>query len=217
MGQAWSWSALESFETCPKRHWHLRVKKDYKEGPSEALDYGSMVHKAIERFIKKGTKLPLDIRHLEKMVLPFKEAPGEKICEQKLALNEDFELTGWFDGDVWVRTVIDLAVVGDHVATLVDWKTGKQKSDEGQLDLCAAVMFSALPEVNTIHSGYGWTTTRKFTKSTVEREELPKIWNRLLPRVKRFQLAYVTTEFPARPSGLCRKWCPVSSCPHCGS
>ena len=217
MAKAWSWSALESFETCAKRYWHLNVAKDYKEDQQgEALVYGKMVHKAFEHRVLKGTALPLDLRHLEKLVAPFAEVGGTKLGEQKLAINEDFELTGWFDSDVWCRSVLDLTIIDGEYAVMVDWKTGKQKDDVGQLELGSAILFAALPEVDTIHAAYVWTKTKKKTPLTLTREMLPAIWNNLMPRVKRYQVAHATTEFPARPSGLCKRYCPVTGCPHNG-
>lgn len=213
---SWSWSRLEGFETCPKRYYHYNVKKDVVEEESENIRYGNMVHKSLEYRIKRGLDLPLDLRHLEKWIAPIAEAPGKKLTEQKLAINENFELTGWFDGDAWCRVVIDLAIVGDQTAIVIDWKTGKQKNDEGQLDLCAAVMFTALPEIQTIIASYGWTRTKKFTRSVLQREEIPKVWNRLLPRVERLRVAHATTDFPPNPGGLCRNYCQVTSCPHHG-
>jgi hypothetical protein len=42
------------------------------------------------------------------------------------------------------------------------------------------------------------------------------LWNRLLPEVKKMEQAYVTLDYPPKPNGLCRNYCPVKSCPHHG-
>ena len=63
---AWSFSRLNGFETCPKKFWHTSVRKDVKEGESEAMRYGKMVHKALEKRVANGKPLPLSLRYLDK-------------------------------------------------------------------------------------------------------------------------------------------------------
>ena len=65
---AWSFSALDSFETCPKRFWHLSIAKDVKEEENEAMRYGSYAHKQFELRLKNSTPLPIDLKHHEKLL-----------------------------------------------------------------------------------------------------------------------------------------------------
>ena len=74
---AWSYSALTSFETCPKQYWHYRIKRDVKESKSQATDYGTEVHKCFENRLIKGKKLPLDLRHHEPVMAKLEVAPGD--------------------------------------------------------------------------------------------------------------------------------------------
>jgi len=213
---AWSWSKLEAYETCPKRYWHYNVAKDVKEAESENMRYGKFVHRAIELFILKGLPMPMEIKHLEKFVARFRNVPGETLGEQRLALNRTFQPTGWFDDDVYVRAIVDLTILGKTKGIVVDWKTGKMKSDTGQLELCGAMLLAYRPEITEIQGAYGWTKTKKFTKATVQRLNLSATWNNLLPRANALETAHQKENFPARPSGLCKKYCGVSSCPHHG-
>lgn len=217
--QPWSYSALNSFELCPKRHWHLNVKKDYKEPPSEALNWGSEVHKAIERRLKSGKELPVGMKHFEALVAPLAGLPGEPLVEQKLALDADLQPCGWYDERVWVRCVIDAAFINEPKAILIDWKTGKRKDDDDQLALMAAVMFAQLPGLESIDSAFAWLAepaSRAIKSIRFLRADLPTLWGRFLPRVAAFQHGFAKDEFPAIPGGLCRQWCPVRSCPYNG-
>ena len=54
----WSFSKIKSFEQCPKKFYHLKVAKDYKEPETEAMLYGTAVHLAAEEYIRDGTPLP---------------------------------------------------------------------------------------------------------------------------------------------------------------
>ena len=55
---SWSYSSLKMFQQCPKKYYHLRVAKDYKDEDNTATVYGKEVHKAAEDFIKDGTPIP---------------------------------------------------------------------------------------------------------------------------------------------------------------
>lgn len=215
----WSHSALTSFEQCPKRYWHLNVAKDYAEPPSEALNWGSEVHKAMERRLKKGTPLPMGMAHYEELIYPLIGLPGELLVEQKLALDADLKPAEWYGDSVWCRVVVDAAFIKEPRAILIDWKTGKRKEDDDQLALMAATMFAINPRLDTIHSAFCWLQEKPanaIARSSFRRDEIPELWNRFLPRVSVFQSAHQRTEFPPNPGGLCRRFCPVRSCPYHG-
>lgn len=216
---AWSFSALNNFETCPKKFWHLRVQKDVKEEEGPAIQYGKKVHKAFELYVSRGKKLPTEFQHMEPYVERFRTVHHMAKVEQQLAINADFQPTGWFDKDVWCRAVIDLAVIGDKTALLVDYKTGKMKDDGfTQLKLAAAIFMLHFSTVETVQVAYLWTeNSGKLSKDSFHRSEMAEMWNDLLPRVNAFREAHQRDNFPAKPSGLCRNWCPVSTCPHHGN
>lgn len=213
---AWSFSALQSYETCPKKYWHVSLKKDVKEPPNEAGVYGQAAHGHFEHRLLKDKPLPLDLRHHETMLAKFANAPGEQMGEQKLALNEKLELTGYFDKDVWVRSIIDyVRTKGTHMI-VVDWKFGKRKEDFDQIDLAVAMMFIAMPEIETATGMYYWAKEKKFDVQKYTRQDAPAIWNELLPRVEELEEAKRTTTFPPKPGFLCKNWCWVDSCPYKG-
>jgi len=123
---AWSISALKSYEDCPRRYAMVKVYKTFKEDFGTAADYGKYVHKALELYVKNGKALPLDIQHLQQYAVPFREMKKVKgvdvLTEQQLTLNTDYELTGWFDSDAWVRSIADIIITGDKAVLFVDWK-----------------------------------------------------------------------------------------------
>jgi hypothetical protein len=217
--KAWSFSALNNFESCPKKYWHLSIEKDYKEVEGEPIIYGKKVHKALEQLVRDGIPLPNELAHMKPYVQKFIDAPGEKLVEQQLAITKDFQPTDWRDWNgAWVRVVIDLAIKGNKHAVLIDYKTGKMKDDEfTQLGLASAVFMAHHPDIETCDTGYLWTEANgKITKRTFSRGDITGLWNAILPRVARFQRAFDLTEYPPSPSGLCRRHCPITSCPHNG-
>lgn len=213
---AWSFSALGSFETCAFRHYKTKVKKDTPDPPGEAALWGQRVHKHLEERLRDGTPLPDSLAPYEKYASPFDKAPGTLKVENQIALTKDFKLTEWFAKDVWCRAVLDVEVINGSKAGIWDWKTGKRKPENDQLELFAGVTFVVHPEVERADTGFIWLQEKKIDKATFTRADGPRIWERFIPRVQRLERAHETDTWDKKPSGLCRKWCPVKSCEHNG-
>jgi hypothetical protein len=218
--RAWSHSALNSFETCPKRYFHLSVAKDVRDVKSEQQDWGQDVHTAMQNYFKKGTPFPLGMKQFEPLVEPLARLPGHPIVEQKLALDQQLQPCAWFADHVWVRAVVDAAFIKGTRALLVDWKTGRRKDDDDQLALSAAMMFAQMPELETVDSAFCWLQERPaqaYVRTVFTRGNVPEIWDRFLRRVAAYQEAHRTMNFPPQPGPFCRKYCPVKSCPYHGA
>lgn len=211
--EAFSFSRLEGFESCPKKFFHLNVAKNVKDPPNEHTIYGTEVHLAFAEFLKKGKALPLHLRHYGKMLTAIKAAPGEHIIEQKVAINADYAPTEWFAKDVYCRVISDLTILNGPKAVMFDWKTGKPKADFTQLRLAGAVMFLLAEELEEIELAYVWLKTKQVTKDTLRREDMPGVWAALVPRIQSYQNAHLLQAFPAIQSFGCR-YCPVKTCPH---
>lgn len=215
---AWSYSRLNNFETCPKKFWHLFVKKDVFEPEGEAISYGKQVHKALELRVAKKKPLPLNLRYLEKYANKLASASGEKLTEQQLAIDNNFEPCDWFSKQAWCRAIIDLTVVSPPHAVVVDYKTGRISDDFTQLRLAGALLMLHMPELQTVDLAYLWTKDKKLTKADepLKRDDIKNVVLELMPRIKRYEKAHRTESFPARPGYLCRRYCPVKQCPHHG-
>ena len=216
---AWSHSALNGYETCPRRHYLLRVAKVVKEPESEALRWGNYVHKALENRLKAGTPLPDTLTTYESICSRF-EGTGEVTAEREAVLTSKFKPTGWWSKDAWLRSKWDVAIRHrPGVMSIWDWKTGKRKPDSDQMRLSAAVGFLVEPTVQVITTGFVWLKDNAIDKEVFHRPKAKEIWAEFLPRVKRFEIAHEQNKWPARPSGLCRRHCPVgrANCEHCGT
>ena len=214
---AFSYSRLDSYETCPKKYWEISVSKRVKDAGNEFTEYGNLVHKAFAAYFLKNASLPMQISQHQKILSPIKGAPGAKYVEQKLALNANYEGTDWFAKDAYVRVISDLTIINGERGVLFDWKTGKQKDDFTQLRLAGAVVFLLDQDVQTLDLVYYWTKTKTFTRDRergpLTREQMPEVFNELAPRLQRYQDAHAKQDFPARPNWTC-KFCPVTSCPY---
>ncbi len=213
---AWSYSKLKNFETCPKRYYEIDVTKHVKEAPSESLTWGDEVHKKAASRIKDGIPLPKTMEFIEpwiQRILANSES-SKILVEQQYAITKDFAPTEWFGKDVWFRSIADVLKINGDVALAVDWKTGKILEDSVQLALCAGCIFVHYPSVNAVRTKFIWLKEDAESKQDFKRSDMPAIWRSILPRIVSLEEATNTTTFPAKPGGLCRKYCPVSSCPH---
>jgi hypothetical protein len=229
---AWSYSKLKNFEVCPKRHYNVDVLKSFKEEEGEALVWGNMVHKALADRCKDGKPLPHTMQGYEKWAerVTFPGKPGDPpatiMTEQQLAIDEDFGPTKWFatdakrsgQGEPWYRGIADvLKINGNGTRALaVDWKTGKVIDDAPQLALLAACIFAHHPKVEKVRSEFIWLKEDASTRKDFERNGMAAIWRGLWPRIEALRSAHETSTYPAKPGYLCRRYCPVTSCPHHG-
>ena len=205
----WSYSALTAFETCPHRFNLTRVTRQVKEPQTEATMWGNKVHKSLELYAKGEKALPPDMQKWGRYVDKLFAIEGKRIIEDKVALTRDMRRTTWMAKDVWVRGVVDVGVVGSEKAYFLDWKTGKRKVDSDQLKLFAALAFACYPWIDTVVTGFVWLKEGKFDKEVFTREQLTEIWGEFYPRLGRVARAYDEDKWVAKPSGLCRNWCPV--------
>ncbi len=213
---AWSYSAITSFETCPKRHFHLRVAKDVIEPESQALTWGNAVHQALEARVVSSTPLPKGMTQWEPLVAKLIASGEEIFTERQIALNRAFQPVDWFAKGAWVRGVVDVGLRKGGTLIALDYKTGKPKDDHDQLRLFAALLMACEPDVEQVKTGYVWLQTSQLTTKCFDRGALVDIWNDFLPRVARLEQAHADQRWPVRPSGLCRAWCPCTTCEHNG-
>ncbi len=206
---AWTYSQLDSFETCPKKFYHTKVVRDFPEPPTVHTEWGTKVHTAFEEFVLHGVMLPEGMTQWQTLANNLAKLPGQKIAEQKFAIDKNFQPTDW--KQAWSRGIADLVVInGKHAATL-DYKTGRRKPTE-QLELYACYIFHHYPEVEQVNTGFVWLKDRRIDTKKINRQEVPIVWQQFLPRVAKLESAYERDKWPARSSGLCNGWCPVTSC-----
>lgn len=210
---AWSYTALKDFETCARLYeWKYVFKRKDKE--TEHTLWGNRAHKSIEQTIKTGVPLIEGItKHtwIQQLTDTAREKGAVIKTENRVALNSSFKPVEFFAKDVWVRAVLDLTIVGEQTAFIWDWKTGKPKEDETQLQIFAGVGFKMWPQVTVINARYAWLKTGEQTRRTFTRLREFEIWEKIIPRVVRLELAVEKKEFPPRPCFAC-KYCPVTTC-----
>ena len=82
--------------------------------------------------------------------------------------------------------------------------------------LMATCIFIHHPEVNQIKTRFMWLKDECTTRDTFDRHKIMEQWVPLIPEITAMQKAAETMTYPPKPNRLCRKHCPVTSCPFHG-
>lgn len=218
---AWSYSSIKTFDTCPKKYEGERVTKEVTFTDNEHTLYGKSLHTAAEEYVRDGKELDLKFTYIKGYLDRLISLPGEKFCELKLGLKkQDGKLVecDFFDKDVWFRGVADLVIKNNTQAFVIDYKTSKNAkyADLKQLALMSACLFVKHPELERIKAGLLFVACGEFIRGEYTRDRGLDIFAELHPLLEQRAIAYNTGVFNAKPNGLCRRYCGVTSCPHHG-
>ncbi len=208
----WSFSSLKDFINCPKQYYHTKVAKDFVKKTTDNMLYGTAVHKACEDYVRDGTPLAKNYERFKRQLDALLEIKGTKYCEHEMALTREREPCA-FDSDTrWVRGIVDLLIVDDEDAFIVDYKTGSNRyPDPKQLKLMALMTYAHFPKVERIKAGLLFVMHNTFVTEEYARSDINKLWSNFLPTLDQLQVSYENDMWFAKPSGLCG-WCPVSTC-----
>ena len=216
--ETWSYSSLKTFEQCPKKYYHLKVKKDVRDKGSEATIYGNLVHKAAEDYIKEGKEIPSKFNYILGPLRALASIPGEKHCELRLGVaydGTDYTPTKFMAPDAWWRGIADLLIINGDKGFLVDYKTGKNAryADTKQLDILAAAIFTHYPELKTIKSALAYLVSGDFIKKEHSAELRKSYFATFDDSLDMLETAHEHDVWNAISSPLCA-YCPVTKCPH---
>jgi CRISPR/Cas system-associated exonuclease Cas4 (RecB family) len=208
----WSYSALKEYENCPKKYYEIRVAQNYTVIPSEKMIYGTEVHKALEDYVKDGKELALNYLRFKGVADELIAIPGEKYAEHEMALGKDKSPCAFDDPSRWVRGIVDLLIVDNDYAFIVDYKTGSNRyPDPKQLRLMSLMTFAHFPQVNKIKAGLLFVMHNTFITEEYKREDIESSWGKFTVSLARLDNSYETNTWVANSTPLC-KFCPVKTC-----
>lgn len=216
---AWSYSKLNGYETCPKQYNEVTVLRNFVEkvDPDGPLAWGNFVHDTFKKVFQENAPLPIEMLEYQKWVDQIKNRNSGKLyVEQKFALDRQFRPVAWMSNNAWFRGIGDVVIIDGPVGLIWDWKTGNVKEDSNQLMLMAQCVFSTFPEVQKVRSEFIWLKEDAKSTEDYTRNSMADEWIKVLQRVGSLEEAHKTNVFPPKPSGLCKRHCPVLSCPYYG-
>ncbi len=211
---AWSYSALTSFENCPRKYWATKIGKVVSDINQYNMA-GDGDHTAIQHYLQKGLALPPAIQPLVPIFDKLRAAPGEQYVEYSMCLKQDMtptKGTNW--NEAWVRGAGDYVKVNGSCAVYMDWKSGKPRTEvEDQISLTALLLFQHFPHVQQVNGALYYYNHNKMAPHIVHRHEAPLLWNGFISRVRDMEKAKLEDNWPATPNPLCG-WCPYKACPY---
>ena len=213
---SWSYSKLNQFETCPSQYAAERVYKTAERTTNPQAIWGTEVHEALEYRLRDGKPLEERFEHYAQVAQAVEKMTGTAFFELEVALTKDKTVTYWEDSEAWGRGILDVLIVLNDEAIVIDWKTGKVKDDYLQLQLFALFVFHTFPKVNKVTAIFKWLKFKQSDKAVYQRADIDTLWKPILEKVERLEEAHETDSFVTRPSGLCRAHCSNTLCEYHG-
>ncbi len=210
---AWSYSAITSFENCPYKFWATKIGRIVSD-VNQYNAKGDLEHQYFENYLKKGIVLPPEAAPFAPLLDKLKALPGQKYYEYQMTLDANFVPCRWKDYDrAYVRAAADFLHVHDDRAHYFDWKSGKVRKDDEQIELTALMVFKHFPQVQQLNAGLVFYRQNKLHPHIVRRSDEALLWNGWIGRVRELERAVREDSWPKTPNPLCA-WCPVLQCPY---
>ena len=204
---AHSFSGFELFDTCPKRYYHLKVARDVKEEDGEASLAGTRDHKSLEDRLMEGTPLPPHLKkHEDKCEVILNSGLIVK-AEQELAIDKELQPCDWWHRDAFLRVKVDVALYSATTAALLDWKTGKRKPKNFQLELGSLAQWIHYPTIKSTQAAFLWLRDDASDAQTYTRkDDYDRILAKLKAKAERIDEAMDEGVWQAKPGYHCN-WC----------
>jgi hypothetical protein len=209
-----SFSSLSNFEKCP---WHLYLTKIEKcpdvAGP--AAQRGTEIHDKAENYITGKTiddEIPKELVKFETLFKDMRSrySDGAIHVEEDWGFTRDWEKTGYYAKDVWLRMKLDaLDMESPTSAQVYDWKTGRKFGNEvkhGQQALLYVIgTFALFPELEYIKSNMVYTDKGEIMTTGYSRDQAMLFFDRFNLR---FNQATTCIDFKPTPNATSCRWCP---------
>jgi len=129
----WGISKWRDFEQCPAMYYAKNVTKEWKDFPNDAMNRGRQVHKSLEDAVKYELQLPEELARFNAFVgnvIEARNGGATVVPEHKFGMSIDYQRTPFFEGNnLRVRLALDLYIEKDRHVVIIDYKTGKHKTE----------------------------------------------------------------------------------------
>lgn len=206
----WAYTMLQTYDNiCPHQAYRRFIKKDIPFFETPAMTRGNEVHAALEYRVGGGKPLPVQMQQYEVIAAPLANR-GAK-AEQWVGINRDGTFADSRQAN-YGRGKIDVNIVCDRSAYLVDYKTGKVREEPFELEVQAVFLKAQHPQLKTIVAQYAWLAEVKMGK-VYDVSDTQATWARINHIVAKIGADRARGTFDKRQTGLCG-WCPVKDCEH---
>jgi hypothetical protein len=239
-----SHSKIKDYYSCPAKFSYLYLSKRIKfEDTPETIE-GKKRHDALEKYCENDGKYLITLPATDQIWADkIRSAKGRKFFEKSFVISEDylrcFELdrvikeNGFMKfpkvpADALIRGAMDVLIINEPFATIVDWKTGKMPGPGGktwqdeakeplrtgvaQLDVYALATFLLFPGVTQIKGVLVYLQVNATTEKVYLRKDLEQLRGEIKHFYEIVKVVIETNEdwyieeHYAFPSKLCN-WC----------
>lgn len=208
----YTYSILNAYLNCPEAMQRRYIKKDL--GPyvqSKEAKWGDEVHKAFEDRIRSGKHLPASMEQWEQFAAPFDGLSA--IAERQLGIAQNLTPSSYCDPPVYFRGKVDVSIVKDDTAYIVDWKSGNSKYEHPLEIATNAVLVKVHhPHLRVIKGSYAWLAENRMSE-VYDLSDVKATWGRMREIIAQIEQDRQLGEWHKKKSGLCG-WCAVKDCEH---
>lgn len=177
----WSYSRYSTWKKCPaKLKYSMTVEGERVSTP--AMARGTDFHKNIENFLLGKADLPLELRYYEEFLHHIRDEGA--IPEAPIAIDANWQMTGWDSTNRWWRGVLDCVVEYDDFACIYDWKTGNEYDDHREQREIYAAAYHAVFPVKNVRVFHVYLDKKQNTTTLYDEDEIAKLKNLWMQRVE---------------------------------
>lgn len=180
---ALSYSRLSTYKNCARKFKLQFLDKAFPDDSDNPhFVRGNRIHSQLENYVMwknadesfEQPKMAEEAKNAIPIIDNIFEMYTSVLPEQKLCLDKDWNKTGWFDSNAYLRAILDLIAFRPGRALIGDYKTGKVRSYNeygGQLHLNAAMLFAIEPEIEVIDVAYFFVDHKETIKVQFTRDQ----------------------------------------------
>ena len=201
-----SFSSISTWAKCPRRYHRQYVERSVKDTGSEATRKGEIVHKEIEDYLKGRRAEPPHIRPADGFVEMLRALPAGAVeAERPMAVDRDLRPCDFWDKGGFLRGKLDVVVNLGDVLVAVDWKTGKRRKQDTDLQakVYSVLLRAAYPD-RRVRVVFDYLNNGRDDPVDATPADTGVILS-VVDAVEK------DTQFPPTPTPLSR-WCPVTDC-----
>lgn len=207
----WSYSQVSCWQQCPHRAKLSYLDKVPQGPPAPALVRGSAIHKEAELYItEQQYAVPVSLFLVSGRIKKLQKLkPDVELC---WGVSRTWEPCDPFGEQRWLKVILDIHYRKGNTATIIDYKTGKQRPEnhQKQMGLYALAAF-AHEGISSVHTQLWYVDhgiVHADSYSRTEMGEMQEQWAQIVAFME------ADTIFPKKPGLLC-KWCPFHGTEHC--
>ena len=224
MGEiALSHSRLSVYQNCPRKFKLQYLDKAFPDDSNNPnFVRGNRVHGQLENYVMwlnadqsfEKPAMCTEAQNVIALINNVYESYTSVLPEQQLCLDKNWDKTGWFAKNAYLRAILDVIAFKPGKGLILDYKTGRVRDYDqygGQLHLNAAMLFAVEPEIMEIDVAYLFVDHKQTVKVHFDRSQFEEFKAHFIAQHVRVNSE---TEWKPRINQYC-KWCAATKeqCP----